>query len=75
MDFLIMGVKKSLERHVEAIFQPGESPDNSSGNPAEALRKLMEFYESGETENDEENDAALINRLYGRARDDMPEDY
>ena len=35
----------------------------------------MEFYESGETENDEENDVDLINELPGRAHDDMPGNY
>jgi hypothetical protein len=70
-----MGCKKSLEDRVEAILQPTVRPDNPSGNPVEALRKLMEFYESGETENDEENDVDLINQLYGRAQDDMPGDY
>ena len=70
-----MGVKKSLEDRVEAILQPTKRADYPSGNRVEALRKLMEFYESGETENDEENDVALINELPGRAHDDMPGNY
>jgi hypothetical protein len=70
-----MGVKKSLEDRVEAILQPTERPDNPSGNPAEALRKLMEFYESGETENDEENDVDLINQLYGMTHHGTKSDY
>jgi hypothetical protein len=70
-----MGVKKILEDSAEIILPSAQHPDPPGGNPAEALRKLMEFYESGETENDEENDVDLINQLYRRAHDDMPGDY
>ena len=44
------------------------SPPNNNGNPERkygtALRSLMEFYESEETANEEENEGDLIYQLY-----------
>jgi hypothetical protein len=70
-----MGVKKILEDSAEIILPSAQHPDPPGGNPAEALRKLMEFYESGETENDEENDVDLINQLYGMTHHGTKSDY
>lgn len=44
------------------------SPPNNNGNPERkygtALRNLMEFYESEEAANEEENEGDLIFQLY-----------
>ncbi|MDQ3185334.1 MAG: hypothetical protein M3Q16_02505 [Pseudomonadota bacterium] len=60
-----MGVKKKGHDPVEVILQPTADADTPDVNYADALRALMEFYESGEGGGEEENEVDLMIQLSG----------
>ena len=69
-----MVIKKSADAPEEAVPNLDEDIDNPERNPVEALRRLTEIYESEESENEDENEADLINQLYDLANNGMRSD-
>ena len=66
---LNMGVKRSGPEPIEVTPQPTEAADPVDANHADALRALMEFYESGEVLDEEESEVALMIQLSGMVQD------
>ncbi|WON73971.1 hypothetical protein [Nitrosospira sp. Is2] len=56
--------EKSVHRPVEAVLEASHNDGNPELNRSETLRRLMEFYESDETANEEESEIDVINQLY-----------
>lgn len=49
---------------MEAVLEASHNDGNPELNRSETLRRLMEFYESDETANEEESEIDVINQLY-----------
>jgi len=58
---------------VEIALQPAESANTLEMNPVDALRALMEFYESGQVL-DEESEVDLMIQLSGMVYNDIRSD-
>ena len=58
---------------VEIALQPAESVNTLEVNPVDALRALMEFYESGQVL-DEESEVDLMIQLSGMVYNDIRSD-
>lgn len=58
---------------VEIALQPVESANTLEVNPVDALRALMEFYESGQVL-DEESEVDLMIQLSGMVYNDIRSD-
>ena len=69
-----MVIKRSADAPEEAVPNLDEDIDNPERNRVEALRRLTEIYESEESENEDENEADLINQLYDLANNGMRSD-
>ena len=61
--------KRSGPEPSEVTPQPTEAADPVYANHAEALRALMEVYESGEVLDEEESEVALMIQLSGMVQD------
>lgn len=59
---------------VEVTLQPAESANPLSVSPIDALRSLMEFYESEPGADEEESEVDLMIQLSGMVQNHVPGD-
>lgn len=71
---MIIRIKEAGMNPVEITLQPGEQADIFDANPVDALRSLMELYESGETLEEEESEVELMIQLSGMVYNDLRSD-
>ncbi len=65
-----MGVKKSGNDPVEVILQPTEEAGTPEVKHIDVLRAVMEYYESAEVGDEEENEVDLMIQLSGMTYND-----
>lgn len=69
-----MSIKRSGRDLIEVILQPTADADFPKVNHADALRAVMEFYESAEIGDEEENEVDLMIQLSGMPSNNMQSD-
>ena len=70
---MIIRIKEAGMNPIEIALQPAESANTLDVNPVDALRALMEFYESGQIP-DEESEVDLMIQLSGMVYNDTRSD-
>ncbi len=67
---MIIRIKEAGMNPIEIALQPAESANTLDVSPVDALRTLMEFYESGQIV-DEESEVDLMIQLSGMVYNDI----
>jgi hypothetical protein len=71
---MIILIKEAGMKPVEVTLQPTESANPLNVSPIDALRALMEFYESGAAADEEESEIDLMIQLSGMVQNHMQSD-